>query len=90
MSRYLQKGNSICIPRPDQRRIVATLLRVVSSNSAYRDLRIYILEGSSARIGFTDARTAVGNLIEGNGADGIQVSQASSAVWYGNTIQQNG
>lgn len=51
---------------------------------------ILVFNSGSARIGLTDADTPAGNLIEQHPLDGVQVTNSSSAILYGNTIQGNG
>lgn len=54
---------------------------------------IQVQASSVGRIGFTgppSARVSMPNLIQGNGATGIQVLRASAAQIFSNTIQNNG
>jgi nitrous oxidase accessory protein NosD len=55
-----------------------------------RDSGIGLVQSASARIGLTEDEAEAGNLIELNRIDGIGIFDASSAVLYGNTIQNNG
>ena len=61
-----------------------------SSFSSNHRAGILVFGGSTARIGLSNAFTAAGNTINGNGSNGIHVTIGSTAIIIGNTISENG
>jgi hypothetical protein len=51
---------------------------------------VFVFGASTGRIGFSNAFVPGGNIISGNGANGIHVTQNSLGLIFGNTVTGNG